>query len=85
MNIFSQEEMKGIIHTIKKIKYKKVIPLSCIVVNIHEIDTGIKTVRIISISNNFYRIALIIWLIFNIKLFFSISLEQYLVYFKYLF
>jgi hypothetical protein len=45
-------------------------------------DTGIKIVRIISINSQVYRVAFIIWLIFNAKLFFSISFEQYLVYFK---
>jgi hypothetical protein len=63
----------------------KVLALSGIAVNIHEMDTGTKTVRIISISSQFYRMAFIIWLIFNVKLFFSISLEQYLIYFKNLF
>lgn len=33
-------------------------------------------------NSEFYRRAFIIWLIFNIKLFFSITFEQYLVYFK---
>jgi hypothetical protein len=41
-----------------------------------------KTVRVFSISNEFYLNAFIIWLIFNIKMFFSLNFEDYLRYFK---
>ena len=35
-----------------------------------------------STNSDFYRVAFIVWLIFNIKLFFSVSFEQYLIYFQ---
>ena len=41
-----------------------------------------KTVRVFSLSNEFYLNAFIIWLIFNIKMFFSLNFEDYLRYFK---
>jgi hypothetical protein len=41
-----------------------------------------KRVRVFSISNEFYLNAFIIWLIFNIKMFFALSFQDYLRYFR---
>lgn len=43
---------------------------------------GGKKVRVFSISNEFYLNGFIIWLIFNIKMFFALNFEDYLRYFK---
>jgi hypothetical protein len=84
MSVFKGGEIKGILHTLRKAPFDKIQAISCLVVTIHGITTDTKKVRLISISSQFYRAAFIVWLIFNIKLFFSITFEQYLVYFKYL-
>jgi hypothetical protein len=39
---------------------------------------------VFSLSNEFYMTAFIIWLVFSIKMFFSLTLEDYLRYCRYL-
>ncbi|MEG7600203.1 hypothetical protein U2057_15355, partial [Listeria monocytogenes] len=41
-----------------------------------------QNVRIFSLSNEFYLNAFIIWLIFNIKMFFSLNFNDYIRFFK---
>ena len=55
--------------------------ISMWVVNVHEIQLN-KKVRVISLDEEFYRTAFIVWILFNIKLFFSLRFSQYLHYFK---
>lgn len=71
-----QHEMKQIKHTLMKIPHtlKKAQVLSYFVSYVDQLHlkSG-KMVRIFSISNEFYLNAFVIWLIFNIKMFFSLN------------
>lgn len=67
---------------LKNAKFSKTQVLSNFAVNIHELHLPDKKVRVLSTNSWFYRVAFIVWLIFNIKLFFSVSFEQYLIYFQ---
>jgi len=52
----------------------------CYVDELH-VKTG-KKARVFSLSNKFYLNAFIVWLIFNVKTFFSLSFADYLRFFK---
>lgn len=81
----SERERRQIKATLEKIQHslKKTQVLSYFVHYVDEfhLKSG-KTVRVFSISNEFYLNAFIIWLIFNIKMFFALSFQDYLRYFR---
>ena len=80
-----EREIRQIKATLEKIPHclKKSQVLSYFVNYVDEFHLKCgKTVRVFSISNEFYINAFIIWLIFNIKMFFALNFDDYLRYFK---
>ena len=61
---------------------ENITPISIFATNIKEVKIKKKTIKILSIHNEFYKRAFVVWLIFNIKLFFTINFQQYLHYFR---